>query len=68
MNKYFSPALEGDAAAALLRCQLSLNTKLFVILVSHLNGVDLPTVIIPPFDLYLQKVIVFVTPGIVTLL
>lgn len=66
-DKYFSPALEGDTAAVLLRCQLSPNPKLFVILASHLNGVSLPTVIIPGFDLYLQREIVFVTQGIITL-
>lgn len=54
-SKYFPPALEGGAAAAPHRCQLSPNTKLFVIYVSHLNGVNLPTVIIPGFDLYLRK-------------
>lgn len=66
-NKYFYTALKHNTAAAIFRCELSFNTKLLVILVSHLNDVDLPTVIILRFDLYLQKVIVFVTRGITTL-
>lgn len=62
-NKYCYAALKHSIAAALFRCQSSFSTKLWVRLVSHLSGVDLPAALILPFHLCLQKGPGFVTRG-----
>jgi len=55
-NQCFHAALKQNAAAAApFRCRLSHSTKLLATLVSHLDGVGLPAVIILRFDLYLHR-------------
>lgn len=66
-NKCFCSALKHAVAAAVFRCQLSFHSKLLLILVSHLNGVDRPTVTFLRFDLYFQRATGFAMQGGVTL-
>lgn len=66
-NKYFCTALKHNIGSSHLpRLKLSFNAELLVILVSHLSS-DLPAVIVLCFDLYVEKVMGFVTQGVITL-
>lgn len=68
-NKYFCTAPKHSIGSSHLpRLKLSFSAELLVIhvLVSHLSSV-LPAVIVLRFDLYVEKVMGFVTRGVTTL-